>query len=40
MITFESVTKRFADGTIAADDLNFEVPEGESLGAASVVVAG
>jgi osmoprotectant transport system ATP-binding protein len=29
MITFESVTKRFADGTVAADDLTFEVPEGE-----------
>jgi len=29
MITFESVTKRFADGTVAADDLSFEVPEGE-----------
>jgi len=29
MITFESVTKRFADGTVAADNLNFEVPEGE-----------
>ena len=29
MITFESVTKRFPDGTVAADDLTFEVPEGE-----------
>lgn len=29
MITFESVTKQFADGTMAADDLNFEVPSGE-----------
>jgi len=29
MITFESVYKRFADGTVAADDLSFEVPEGE-----------
>jgi osmoprotectant transport system ATP-binding protein len=29
MITFESVTKKFPDGTVAADDLSFEVPEGE-----------
>jgi len=29
MISFESVTKRYADGTVAADDLNFEVPDGE-----------
>src|SRR5215207_4644069 len=29
MITFESVTKRFPDGTVAADNLSFEVPEGE-----------
>ena len=29
MITFESVSKRYADGTVAADDLSFEVPEGE-----------
>ncbi len=29
MISFESVTKRYADGTVAADDLTFEVPEGE-----------
>ena len=29
MITFESVTKRYPDGTVAADDLSFEVPEGE-----------
>ncbi len=29
MITFESVTKRYADGTVAADDVSFEVPEGE-----------
>lgn len=29
MITFDSVTKQFADGTIAANDLTFEVPAGE-----------
>src|ERR671920_20234 len=29
MITFESVTKRFPDGTVAAHNLSFEVPEGE-----------
>ncbi|MBA2343729.1 MAG: betaine/proline/choline family ABC transporter ATP-binding protein [Rubrobacter sp.] len=29
MITFESVTKRYADGTVAADEVSFEVPEGE-----------
>src|SRR5918998_3785145 len=29
MITFESVIKRFPDGTVAADNLSFEVPEGE-----------
>lgn len=29
MISFESVTKKYADGTVAADDLNFEVPDGE-----------
>ncbi|GHF29479.1 ABC transporter ATP-binding protein [Streptomyces morookaense] len=29
MIRFEHVTKRFADGTTAVDDLSFEVAEGE-----------
>ncbi len=29
MITFDSVTKQFPDGTIAANDLTFEVPSGE-----------
>ena len=29
MITFESVTKRFPDGTVALDDLSLEVREGE-----------
>jgi osmoprotectant transport system ATP-binding protein len=29
LITFESVTKRFADGTTAVDDLDLEVPEGD-----------
>ncbi|MEU3372167.1 ABC transporter ATP-binding protein [Streptomyces sp. NPDC006711] len=29
MIRFEHVTKRYADGTIAVDDLSFEVAEGE-----------
>ncbi|MDF5756403.1 ATP-binding cassette domain-containing protein [Spongiactinospora sp. TRM90649] len=29
MITFDGVTKRYADGTIAVDDLNLEVPTGE-----------
>jgi osmoprotectant transport system ATP-binding protein len=29
LITFESVTKRFADGTTAVDDLSMEVPEGD-----------
>ncbi|MBW3604393.1 MAG: ATP-binding cassette domain-containing protein, partial [Actinobacteria bacterium] len=29
MIRFESVTKRFPDGTVAVDDLTLEVPEGE-----------
>lgn len=31
MITFEHVTKRYPDGTVAVDDLSFEVPEGEIL---------
>ena len=29
MITFEHVSKRYADGTVALDDLTLEVPEGE-----------
>ncbi|HVM13658.1 MAG TPA: betaine/proline/choline family ABC transporter ATP-binding protein [Egibacteraceae bacterium] len=29
MITFESVTKRFPDGTVAVDDLTLEIPAGE-----------
>jgi osmoprotectant transport system ATP-binding protein len=29
VITFESVTKRFADGTVAVDRLDLKVPEGE-----------
>jgi len=29
VITFESVSKRFPDGTTAVDDLSLEVPEGE-----------
>ncbi|WP_299539691.1 ABC transporter ATP-binding protein [uncultured Streptomyces sp.] len=29
MIRFEHVTKRYADGTVAVDDLSFEVAEGE-----------
>ncbi|CAM5636228.1 Vitamin B12 import ATP-binding protein BtuD [Streptomyces rimosus subsp. rimosus] len=29
MIRFESVTKRYPDGTTAVDDLSFEVAEGE-----------
>ena len=28
MITFESVTKQYPDGTVAVDDLDLEVPEG------------
>lgn len=28
MITFDHVTKRYPDGTVAVDDLNLEVPEG------------
>ena len=31
MITFEQVVKRYPDGTVAVDDLSFEVPEGEIL---------
>src|SRR4051812_19908259 len=29
MIRFEQVTKRYPDGTVAVDDLSFEVAEGE-----------
>ncbi|MFC5946471.1 ATP-binding cassette domain-containing protein, partial [Micromonospora harpali] len=29
MITFSGVTKRYADGTVAVDDLSLEVPTGE-----------
>ncbi len=29
MITFEAVSKRYPDGTVAVDDLSFEVAEGE-----------
>ena len=29
MITFDGVTKRYADGTVAVDDLSLEVPTGE-----------
>ncbi|HEV3398564.1 MAG TPA: ATP-binding cassette domain-containing protein, partial [Actinomycetes bacterium] len=29
MITFESVTKRFPDGTVAVDNVDLEVPEGD-----------
>ncbi len=29
MISFESVTKQFPDGTMAANELTFEVPRGE-----------
>ena len=28
MITFEDVTKRYADGTVAVDSLSLEVPRG------------
>src|SRR3954449_13537207 len=28
MITFENVTKRYPDGTVAVDNLTLEVPEG------------
>ncbi len=31
MISFEHVTKRYPDGTVAVDDLSFEVDEGEIL---------
>ena len=29
MITFNGVTKRYADGTVAVDNLSLEVPTGE-----------
>ena len=29
MITFEAVTKRFPDGTLAVEDLDLAIPEGE-----------
>ena len=28
MITFESVTKRYPDGTVAVDELTLDVPDG------------
>ncbi|MGV0799903.1 ABC transporter ATP-binding protein, partial [Mycolicibacterium elephantis] len=28
MIVFDSVTKRYPDGTVAVDDLNLQVPTG------------
>ncbi|WP_370324857.1 ABC transporter ATP-binding protein [Euzebya sp.] len=31
MISFEHVTKRYPDGTVAVDDLTFDVPEGDVL---------
>ena len=31
MITFESVTKRYADGTIAVDSLDLEIPDGKIM---------
>ena len=31
MITFESVTKRYPGGTIAVDDLNLEIPDGQTM---------
>ena len=31
MITFESVTKRYAGGTVAVDDLNLEIPDGKTM---------
>ncbi len=32
MISFESVTKRYADGTVAADDLTLRGPRGRARG--------
>ncbi|HUJ04502.1 MAG TPA: ATP-binding cassette domain-containing protein [Streptosporangiaceae bacterium] len=31
MITFENVTKRYADGTVAVDGLSLEVPQGKTV---------
>src|SRR5580692_9010554 len=31
MITFEGVTKRYPGGTLAVDDLNLEVPDGQTM---------
>ncbi len=31
MITFESVTKRYPGGTVAVDDLNLEIPDGQTM---------
>ncbi len=31
MITFENVTKRYPDGTVAVDDLSLEVPGGQTM---------
>src|SRR5690625_21459 len=31
MITFDHVTKRFADGTVAVDDLQLDIKQGEFL---------
>ena len=31
MITFEGVTKRYPGGTLAVDDLNLEIPDGQTM---------
>ena len=31
MITFESVTKRYPGGTVAVDDLNLEIADGQTM---------
>ena len=31
MITFEAVTKRYPDGTVAVDGLDLEVPAGQTM---------
>jgi osmoprotectant transport system ATP-binding protein len=31
LITFESVTKRYPGGTVAVDDLNLEIPDGQTM---------
>jgi osmoprotectant transport system ATP-binding protein len=31
LITFEGVTKRYAGGTVAVDDLNLEIPDGQTM---------